>query len=76
MSELMAAGLELMLVGMGTVFFFLTTLVFATLLMSALVQKYGPTEAAMPIVAGNQTQKEEEVAAIVSAIQMHRNRGK
>lgn len=37
MPELMSQGLDLALYGMGTVFFFLTLLVFATMAMSALL---------------------------------------
>lgn len=38
MSELIAAGLDLVIYGMGTVFVFLTVLVLVTMAMSALVQ--------------------------------------
>ena len=72
---MMAAGLELMLVGMGTVFFFLTTLIGATHLMSHLVTRFAPE----PSLASNQAgaphqavEEAEEVAAIVAAIEMHR----
>lgn len=37
MPELMSQGLDLALYGMGTVFFFLTLLVFATMAMSAML---------------------------------------
>ena len=37
-------GVSLMIYGMGTVFVFLTILVFATGLMSKLVNKYAPTK--------------------------------
>ena len=67
----MNQGLELMLVGMGTVFVFLTALVFATTLMSHLVMRFQPqvTEStdADEISA-------EEVAAITAAIASHRRR--
>ena len=64
----MAQGLELMLVGMGTVFFFLTALVGATSLMSALVMKYAPPELA------SDDPPDEEIAAIGAAIAQHRAR--
>ena len=38
MPDLMSQGLDLALYGMGTVFFFLTLLVFATMAMSALLR--------------------------------------
>ncbi len=55
-----------MLVGMGTVFAFLTVLVIGMSLMSMIAAKF--TAAA---VAGDVT--EEEVAAISAAIAQHRN---
>lgn len=67
MSGLLAAGVELMLIGMGTVFVFLTILVFATMLMSFLVQKLMPSEQSRSDV------QQEEVAAIAVAIHLHRS---
>jgi len=57
-------GLTLMLVGMGTVFVFLTTLVFAMTSMSALARRLEP--------AATIDATEEEVAAISAAIAAHR----
>ena len=53
-----------MLVGMGTVFVFLTTLVFAMSAMSALIRRFEP----VPTIDAT----EEEVAAISAAIAAHR----
>jgi oxaloacetate decarboxylase gamma subunit len=39
-SNLMSEGLNLMLVGMGFVFIFLTLLVFATTIMSKIITRY------------------------------------
>ena len=58
-----------MLAGMGTVFVFLTLLVFATTAMSALVRRFQPVEVSEP---GGPT--EEEVAAISAAIALHRQK--
>ncbi|MEM8769624.1 MAG: OadG family transporter subunit [Pseudomonadota bacterium] len=66
----MAEGLELMLVGMGTVFVFLTTLVFATTAMSALVQRFLPEPEPAP--AAGSGISDEEIAAITIAIAAHR----
>lgn len=56
-------GLTLMLAGMGTVFVFLTVLVFAMTLMAAAVRRLTPASAdASP----------EEIAAISAAISEHR----
>jgi len=64
-AELLSQGVELTLVGMGTVFVFLTTLIGATTLMSRLVMRLSPPTG----VAGDE---EEEVAAITAAISRHR----
>ena len=76
MSALMAAGLELMLVGMGTVFVFLTALVAATYGMSALVQRWMPTVQTSTEPQGEREVSAEEVAAITLAIAEHRRRGR
>ena len=70
MSSLLTSGLELMLVGMGTVFFFLTVLVGATTLMSRLVARFAPPLASVP----EDEVTEEEVAAITAAITLHQKR--
>ncbi len=67
--ELLEQGLELMLAGMGTVFVFLTLLVFATTGMSALVRRFEPVT--VPDIDGP---TEEEVAAITAAITLHRRK--
>ena len=56
-----------MLVGMGTVFVFLTALVIATSLMSRLIGRFGREAAAEGI-------PDEDVAAISAAIARHRRR--
>ncbi len=66
-NDLLVQGLELMLAGMGTVFVFLTVLVFATSAMSALVRRFAPVAA--PDADGV---TEDEVAAITAAITRHR----
>ena len=65
----MMAGVELMLVGMGTVFVFLTLLVAATTLMSRIVLRISPP---VPPVAGELS--EEELAVITAAVHAHRNK--
>ena len=67
-ATLLEQGVELMLIGMGTVFVFLTCLVAATSLMSWLVQRYSPAAVASDDVP------EQEVAAISAAIAQHRRR--
>lgn len=56
-------GLTLMLAGMGTVFTFLTVLVFAMTMMSTIVKR-------LRVVATDPS--DEEVAAISAAIAKHR----
>jgi oxaloacetate decarboxylase gamma subunit len=70
-SDLITQGFELMLVGMGTVFVFLTILVFATTAMSKLVSRFFPPEKVPVVVEGVSS---EEVAAITAAIARHRQR--
>lgn len=69
-NELLNEGLMLMLAGMGTVFVFLTALVFAMSAMSRLAMRIQP--AAVPRDAAAAA-GDEEVAAIAAAIRKHRN---
>jgi oxaloacetate decarboxylase gamma subunit len=77
MSELMHQGLEISLLGMGTVFFFLTLLVFATITMSALVSPAEPSRILdkFPVVDTNQPEPAIK-AAIVAAIHQFREDNK
>ena len=70
----MAQGVELMLIGMGTVFVFLTTLVGATTLMSALAGNESEPGPAATAVSGGDGPDAEELAAISAAITRHRQR--
>ena len=65
--DLIYQGVTLMLVGMGTVFVFLTTLVVAMSVMAAVVGRLQP-------VAPDSGVSEEEIAAIGAAIRQHRRR--
>lgn len=56
-----------MLVGMGTVFVFLTLLVIGMSVMSAIATRF-------IVSASNEAATDEEVAAITSAIIQHRNK--
>ena len=70
-SLLLQDGLKLMLVGMGTVFVFLTLLVGATTAMSALAQRLQPVR---PSITTNPRNDEsaQVVAAISAAVHLHR----
>lgn len=66
-TNLLGDGVDLMLIGMGTVFVFLTLLVFAMSLMSRVAVRVGGNfDDADPT--------DEEVAAISAAISQHRGR--
>ncbi|NOX49088.1 MAG: OadG family protein [Gammaproteobacteria bacterium] len=71
MTPLLSAGVELMMVGMGTVFLFLTLLVFATVAMSRVVGRFFPS---VDGSTRNPSAREEEVAAITAAIVLHRKK--
>jgi len=62
---LLDQGLTLMLVGMGTVFVFLTLLVTGMSLMAVIVKRFLP----MPVEA---EPSDEEIAVITAAISQHR----
>lgn len=65
-ATLLNQGVTLMLVGMGTVFVFLTLLVVMMSVMAWVVQRLTP--------AVEEGVSDEEVAAITAAIARHRNR--
>lgn len=78
MTELMGSGVELMLIGMGIVFLFLTMLVIAINVMSALVQRFFPEQPSSPIIQvpiANSADK-TTVAAISAAIHQYRQNHK
>ncbi len=74
-------GLNLMIYGMGTVFVFLTILVFATSLMSKLVNKFAPADSELEAAAATNINpsatdgqpRPQILAAIKQAISQHRN---
>jgi oxaloacetate decarboxylase (Na+ extruding) subunit gamma len=72
MNELFAAGVELMLVGMGIVFLFLALLVATVNLMAFVIQRYAPdplpTETDQPPSSPSQ---DEIIAAITVAVRRY-----
>jgi len=75
MTEQMTGGIELMFTGMGIVFLFLTMLVVAINLMSALVQRYFPDIPASRTVPGITNDIDKSVvAAITAAVHMYRKK--
>ena len=76
MNSLLVNGLELMLIGMGTVFVFLMLLVLVTRLMSALINKYAFEAGPHLSNARTDVIDDELRRAIVEAVHLHRrNRG-
>lgn len=77
-SQLLQDGLKLMLVGMGTVFVFLTLLVGATSAMSVLAQRLQPTRVTPATTSSRNSpaSETEVVAAIGAALTLHRARGR
>jgi len=67
MSELVSQGLALTVFGMGTVFVFLTILVFATNIMSTLVNKFAPEEAAAPAPQAQTQGVDPQLVKVLSA---------
>lgn len=77
--ELIQQGMDLLLFGMGTVFVFLTLLVFSTSLMSSFINKFFPEAPKEVRVAVNTSRKTDEIKpdtlqAIRLAIAEHRAR--
>lgn len=84
MNELMSQAIDLMVAGMGFVFAFLIVLVFATLLMSKLVLRFGPAEPE-PVTPARKSRAKSSVPspvdpdtaeAIKKAIAQYRSRHK
>jgi oxaloacetate decarboxylase gamma subunit len=74
MNPLLVSGLELMLVGMGTVFVFLVLLVLATRLMSVLINKYA-FEAGPHVLAARTDVIDDELRQVIlEAVHLHRRR--
>jgi oxaloacetate decarboxylase gamma subunit len=65
-ATILSQGVTLMLVGMGTVFVFLTLLVMAMTAMAGIIKRLTPV--------AEQGVSDEEVAAITAAITQHRNK--
>ena len=66
-TSLLDQGITLMLVGMGTVFSFLTILVIGMTMMSSIAMRFTR-------VKNDDDPSEEEIAAITAAIAQHRNK--
>ena len=67
MTEMMSNGVELMFVGMGIVFLFLTMLVGAINLMSSLVQRFFPDMPVMGIMPAVPSGIDKTIIVAISA---------
>lgn len=78
-ADIVADGLGLMVFGMGTVFTFLVILIFATLLMSTLVNKFfpeAPPAPAKPAQTPGQGVDPQLLKVLAAAVKEHRARQK
>ncbi len=74
MNELMSVGIELMLVGMGIVFLFLTMLVVVIYFMSKIIRRFFPPPVVQTSARQSETENQRVIAAISAAVHQHRNR--
>jgi oxaloacetate decarboxylase gamma subunit len=73
LDPLVTEGVQLMLVGMGTVFVFLTMLVFAVRVMSAMILKYAPQAQSDMSKTSPSAVPAAHVAAVAAALKKHRS---
>jgi oxaloacetate decarboxylase gamma subunit len=77
MSELLVSGVELMIVGMGIVYLFLTVLVILMKLMSALLQRFFPAKpfsAPGARITSPSGIDKSTIAAITAAVHQYRKK--
>jgi len=74
--DLLSQGLQLMLIGMSTVFSFLIFLVFVTILMSKIVRGMEPEHGAYAQLAVKFGIEESHAQAIAMALEQHAGSGR
>lgn len=74
--SLMQQGFDLLVYGMGTVFVFLTVLVFVTMAMSSIMRRFFPDEEiAVAVAEPVSTPVSPNIAAAIkAAVEQHRNK--
>jgi len=72
-SNLLSEGTQLAIIGMGTVFFFLTTLVFATIIMSRIIILIESRSRIESNEKNYNTLEEQKIAAAAIAVHNYRN---
>lgn len=79
-SQLLLEGVDLMLMGMGSVFFFLALLIISIRLMARTIERFAPAAPARvaatpaPVKVASDMPGPDVIAAIQSAIHQHRAR--
>ncbi|MEE9426444.1 MAG: OadG family transporter subunit [Methylococcales bacterium] len=79
MNEMMSAGLELMLIGMGIVFAFLAMLVVMVSIMTSVIQRFFPTPSVPDVMLASASAGHTDagvIAAISVAVHQYRNKHK
>jgi len=79
MNEMISAGLELMLIGMGIVFAFLAMLVVMVSIMTALIQRFFPAPTVPDVTLTSASAGHTDagvIAAISAAVHQYRNKDK
>ncbi len=74
MNEMLSSGIELMLIGMGIVYGFLTMLVFAIGAMSSIVQRFFPEMPSSHPALVKQGDDPGVIAAISAAVHQYRKK--
>ncbi len=73
MNEMMSAGIELMVIGMGIVFLFLALLVMAIKMMAAVIARYFP-DPTLELIIPKKDNDPQVIAAISAAIHQYRSK--
>jgi oxaloacetate decarboxylase gamma subunit len=79
MNEMMSAGLELMLIGMGIVFAFLAMLVVMVTIMTSVIQRFFPAPSVPAVTLASASAGHTDagvIAAISAAVHQYRNKHK
>ncbi len=74
MNELMSFGIELMLVGMGIVFLFLTMLVVVINFMAKIIQRFSPETLVQSPAGRSGADDQRMIAAITAAVHRYRKK--
>ena len=76
MENMVAESFKYMILGMGIVFLFLYTMVLVLQYQAKLIAKYFPEKPAEPAGEKSSGLDKKKVAAVIAAIEYHKNHGK